>query len=61
MSVPSKTIVPLVASSSFSSSFATVDLPEPDSPTSAIVVPFGIENETSSTALNDLAGPRRGS
>ena len=32
--------------------FATVDLPEPDSPTMASVVPRLTENETSSTALN---------
>ena len=51
-SLPPTTILPLVASSSFSSIFATVDLPEPDSPTSAIVVPLGIWNDTSSTAVN---------
>lgn len=40
--------------------FATVDLPEPDSPTSATVVPFLIENDTSSTALKSwfLPDPR---
>ena len=31
---------------------ATVDLPEPDSPTMANVVPFLMEKLTSSTALN---------
>ena len=32
--------------------FATVDLPEPDSPTMARVVPRLTEKDTSSTALN---------
>ncbi len=50
-SLPPTTILPLVASSSFSSILATVDLPEPDSPTSAMVVPFAIWNDTSSTAV----------
>ena len=50
-SLPPTMILPLVASSSFSSILATVDLPDPDSPTSAMVVPLAIWNETPSTAL----------
>ena len=44
--------MPAVGSSSFSTMLATVDLPEPDSPTMANVVPFLMEKLTSSTALN---------
>ena len=33
--------------------FASVDLPQPDSPTSASVSPGAIVNDTSSTALHD--------
>ena len=36
---------------------ATVDLPEPDSPTSAVVVPRRTPKVTSSTALRVLAFP----
>ena len=39
---------------SFSTIWATVDLPEPDSPTIAVVVPRRIEKETSSTARNGV-------
>src|SRR5699024_7561848 len=47
---PSKSTRPSVGSSSLSTICATVDLPEPDSPTIAVVVPRSISKETSSTA-----------
>ena len=51
-STPSTSIVPEVGSSSFSTIFATVDLPDPDSPTRARVLPRGMSNDTASTARN---------
>src|SRR5450830_1417977 len=59
MSVPSKYTLPDVGSSRFSTMFATVDLPEPDSPTSASVVPARSLNDTSSTALKSVCEPGR--
>ena len=52
-SVPSKRIDPVVvaASTSRSTDSALIDLPEPDSPTSANFSPAAIENETSSTTV----------
>jgi hypothetical protein len=41
-------------SSSRSKSFAAVELPDPDSATSAIVEPLGTWNETLSTAVNGI-------
>jgi hypothetical protein len=52
VSTPSISIEPEVGSSSFSTIFATVDLPEPDSPTRASVLPRGMSNDTASTARN---------
>ena len=49
---PSMNTSPEVGFSSCSSIFATVDLPEPDSPTSASVLPRWIVKDTSSTARN---------
>src|SRR4029453_15415920 len=54
VSTPSKTIRPEVGSSRLSTIWATVDLPEPDSPTIAVVVPRFTLKETSSTALKSL-------
>ena len=47
---PSKVTVPDVGSSRPSTICATVDLPDPDSPTKAVVVPRGMRKLTSSTA-----------
>ena len=41
----------------FKMMLATVDLPEPDSPTSAVVVPLRIPKLTSSTAVRVLSLP----
>ncbi len=51
MSWPSKTILPPVGSYSRRMVRPTVDLPQPDSPTSPSVSPLWIEKLTSSTAL----------
>ena len=52
-SSPSKRIAPLVvaASTRRSTDSAVIDLPEPDSPTSANFSPAAIENDTSSTTV----------
>ena len=42
---------PSVGSISFSSSFTSVDLPEPDAPTMNTKSPFSITNETSFSAV----------
>ena len=57
VSCPSKKIFPEVGVSSWSTMFAAVDLPEPDSPTTARVVPRRRTKETSSTALRIFASP----
>src|SRR5699024_602646 len=51
-------MVPEVGSKRFKTIFATVDLPEPDSPTSAKVEPRRKSKETLSTALNRCFLPR---
>ena len=57
-SLPSKRIAPLVVAPSTrrSTDRAVIDLPEPDSPTSANFSPGAIENDTSSTTV---LGPKR--
>ena len=50
MSVPSKTTLPAVGSSSLTSIRAVVDFPQPDSPTSPSVSPALTLKETFSTA-----------
>ena len=61
VSTPSKMILPDVGSSRSSTICATVDLPDPDSPTIAVVVPRLTLKETSSTAVKsvDLPNPAR--
>ncbi len=53
-SSPSKRIEPLLlaASTSRSTDSAVIDLPDPDSPTSANFSPAAIENDTSSTTVD---------
>ena len=51
ISLPSNMISPSVFSRSLNIVLPVVDLPQPDSPTSPIVVPFLMVKETSSTAL----------
>src|SRR5690625_888921 len=51
-------MLPEVGSRRFSTIFATVDLPEPDSPTSARAEQRRRSNETLSTALNSCFLPR---
>ena len=48
-------IRPVVGSTSFSSSFRSVDLPDPDWPTMKTNSPFSIPNETSSSAITPLS------
>ena len=55
MSSPSKRTVPLVGSSSRTSSRPSVDLPQPDSPTSPSVSPRRTSSETPSTACTTCA------
>ena len=49
--------VPAVGGSRPTTIRATVDLPEPDSPTSAKVSPFATAKETSSTAVRNWRSP----
>src|SRR5215217_5511130 len=59
-SLPSKWIVPPLAGIKRNNRRARVDLPEPDSPTSASVSPRRISSETSSTAETQLvARPKK--
>ena len=51
MSCPSNMILPSVLGISPRIVLPVVDLPQPDSPTSPIVVPLFMEKDTSSTAL----------
>jgi hypothetical protein len=50
MSTPSSATLPEVGSSSRITVFATVDLPQPDSPTRHSVSPRAMSNDTPSTA-----------
>ena len=52
ISSPSNRIVPAVGSVSRISRRPSVDLPQPDSPTSPSVSPVAMRNETPSTARN---------
>ena len=54
MSLPSKTIRPLVGVAKRNANRATVVLPEPDSPTKASVLPLAMLMLTSSTARRVL-------
>jgi hypothetical protein len=58
VSWPSKRIVPRVGAYRPTIIRAIVDLPQPDSPTSASVSPALIENETPSTARSSSRGWR---
>ena len=58
MFAPSNEIEPEVGVRRFSTIWATVDLPEPDSPTIAVVVPRFTEKDTLSTAVKSSLRPR---
>ncbi len=51
-------MLPEVAVSSPRTIFATVDLPDPDSPTTAVVVPRATEKDTLSTAVKSVDRPQ---
>src|ERR1700722_6235043 len=58
ISLPSKRILPVVGSITRSRQRATVDLPQPDSPTRPSVSPLATANETPSTARTAGRSPR---
>src|ERR1700675_954413 len=58
ISSPAKRILPVVGSITRSRQRATVDLPQPDSPTRPSVSPFAIAKETPSTARTAGRSPR---
>ena len=57
MDAPSITTAPEVGGSSPTTIRASVDLPDPDSPTSAKVSPLAMSNDTPSTAVRVFRPP----